>query len=324
MLSALWLLAGFVLVIAGGWLAVRAAANLGTGLGWSEAFVGATVVAFGTSAPEFVVSLIAALRGSEGVALGNVVGSNITNVALVLGMAAVISPVIVDRGIFRRDLPVLIGATIGLAVVVANGGIGRIEGAVLFAALVGFVVIAHRTQQIPGEQVPAEAEAIERIEERLPPDPAYSTPVEALLTVVGIAVLAAGAQLFVTGASDLARQAGLSEFAIGATLVATGTSLPELVTSAVAAYRGLSAIAVANVIGSNIFNALGVLGLAAFARPIAVDRDLFRFELPMLAVSSALLIPLIARRFRIGRTEGALMVAGYIAFTVLTLQRGAT
>jgi cation:H+ antiporter len=322
-LAVLLLLVGLGLVLVGGWLAVRAAANLGAGLGWSQAFVGATVVAFGTSAPEFVVSLIAALRGSEGVALGNVVGSNITNVALVLGMAAVISPVVVDRGIFRRDLPVLIGATIALAVVVANGGVGRIEGGVLFAALVGFVVIAHRAQQIPGEQVPAEAEAMERLEGRLPPDPAYSTPVEALLTVAGIAVLAVGAQLFVTGASDLARQGGFSEFAIGATLVATGTSLPELVTSAVAAYRGMSAIAVANVIGSNIFNALGVLGVAALAQPIAVDRDLFRFELPVLAISSALLIPLIARRFRIGRTEGALLVAGFVVFTVLTLQRGA-
>lgn len=322
MLSVIALIVGLGMVLGGGWLAVRAAANLGKGLGWSEAFVGATVVAFGTSAPEFVVSAIAALRGSEGVALGNVVGSNIANVALVLGLAAVIRPVLVERAIFRRDLPVLVGATAALVAVTATGHVGRFEGALLFGALIVFVVIAHRAQQLPGEQVPAEAAELERLEEQLPPVVGYSTPVEAGLTVAGIAVLAVGAQLFVTGASDLARDAGVSEFAIGATLVATGTSLPELVTSAIAAFRGMSAIAVANVIGSNIFNSLGVLGFAALASPIAVDRDLFRFELPVLVLSTVLLIPLIARRFRIGRIEGAIGLAGYVAFTVLTVYRG--
>lgn len=324
MLSVILLLIGLGMVLGGGWLAVRAAANLGKHLGWSEAFVGATVVAFGTSMPEFVVSAIASVRGSEGVALGNVVGSNIANVALVLGAAAVIRPVLVERGIFRRDLPVLIGATAALIAIAATGVVGRVEGAVLFAALVAFVVVAHRSQELPGEQVPAEAEAFERLEEALPPSAGYSTAVEAGLTAAGIAVLAVGAQLFVTGASEIARHAGVSEFAIGATLVATGTSLPELVASAIAAYRGMSALAVANVIGSNIFNALGVLGFAAMARPITIDPALFRFELPVLAVSVLVLVPLIARRFRIGRTEGALLLVGYVAFTVLTVYRGAS
>ncbi|MPZ98503.1 MAG: calcium/sodium antiporter [Dehalococcoidia bacterium] len=321
-LSLLLAVVGLVLVTAGAWLAVRSAANFAERLGWSEAFVGATIVAFGTSAPELVVSLIAATQGSEGVALGNVVGSNIANVFLVLGLAALIMPITVDRGIFRRDVPVLYVATGALVVMAVGGLIGRIEGAVLFGGLIAFLVIAYRAQEIPGQQSPEEALELEHLEDEL--IPGLPTWLEAVLTGVGVAILAGGAQLFVTGATDIAERAGVSEFAIGATLVATGTSLPEVATSAVAAYRGLSDMAVANVVGSNIFNLLGVIGVASLAAPIPVDQPLFQFEFPMVVFAALLLIPLTRLRtpFHLGRFEGSLLFVGYFMFTGLTLARG--
>lgn len=324
-LDALFVAAGLVLLLGGAWLVVRSASNLAALFGLSPVLIGATVVAFGTSAPEFVVSGIAAVGGNEGVALGNVVGSNISNVALVLGLAALIMPVTVDRGIFRRDVPVLFVAVAALLIFSANGALGRLEGAVLFAGLIAFIVIAYRMQEIPGQQSPAEAEAFEDLEERLPPVPGgFSARVEALLTAGGIAILAGGAQLFVGGATEIASRAGVSEFAIGATLVATGTSLPEVATSAVAAYRGLNDIAVANVVGSNIFNALGVIGFAALAAPIPLSLDLYQFEMPVLALSTVLLVPLIrmGRPFHLGRLEGGLLFASFFVFTAAVLLRG--
>jgi len=271
------------------------------------------------------VSAVATLRGVPGVALGNVVGSNIANVALVLGLAAVILPVTVERGIFRRDMPVLFAATAAVLLVGADGTVNRPEGALLFAALIGFVVIAYRAQEIPGQQAPEEAAAIEQLEAELPPVPALSVPVEALLLAAGVVMLSGGAQLFVVGATDIASRAGVGEFAIGATLVATGTSLPEVATSAVAAARRMDDIAVANVIGSNIFNALGVLGFAALASPLGVDRAIYAFEMPVLVITALLLIPLITLRrpFHLGRLEGSVLLASFVAFSAITLARGA-
>jgi cation:H+ antiporter len=193
---------------------------------------------------------------------------------------------------------------------------------VLFAALIAFIVIAHRWQQLPGEQIPEEVLEYERVRILVVPRPGGSVASEGALTLLGIVVLAAGARAFVDGAAGMARELGMAEFAIGATLVAAGTSLPEVATSAVAAYRRLGELAVANVLGSNIFNTLGVVGAAAMLGPLPIDPELMRFEVPVMVLATVVLVPMMWTQFRLSRREGVLLLAGYIAVTVAMLMRG--
>ena len=238
---------GLGILLAGAWLLVRSAALLAVSFGLSPVIVGATVVAFGTSAPEFVVSLAAGIDDRGGLAVGNVLGSNVTNVALVLGLAAVVRPMAVHPRLLRWEMPVLAGATVAVLLLGAGGSLGHVAGAALFAGLLAFIVLSLRLRPdvaaaIAGEEVPeAPAALTGRVITR-----------EVAVLLGGILALALGSEMAVRGATGVAERVGMSEVAIGVTVVAIGTSLPEVVTSAVAAIRGDHEIAVANVVGSNV------------------------------------------------------------------------
>ena len=320
MLAVVWLVIGLVLLVAAGDRLVTSAGRLALRLGMSTVVIGATVVAFGTSMPEFTVSLLSALSGSEGVAAGNVIGSNIANVLLVLGIASIITPLAIHRRMLRFDVPILLAVTAWALVVFADGEVSRIEGIASVVMLLVFSVVQLKWFSSPEVQAEPEPEF-----EGLPvPEETEHVNVAAEVPILAVAIgaLAFGSWLFVRGASELAEAVGISDFAIGATVVAVGTSLPEVVTSAIAAFKKEDDIAIGNVVGSNLFNVLGVLGGAAAASPIAVSQDLYAFELPVLAVSALILVPLMWRRAHIGRVEGVLLLAGFVAFTALTLIRG--
>ena len=309
---------GLAVLITGAWLTVRSAASLAASFGLSRVLIGATVVAFGTSAPEFVVSLLAASRDATGIAVGNVLGSNVANVGFVLGASALVQPVAVHWRLLRWEIPVLGAATAATLLVAADGRITRPEGALLFLGLVAFIVISPRLWPEAAAAVEQEAAGAERRIEAA----RGARLREAGLLVVGLIGLTAGAELAVRGAIGIAESVGLSEAAIGATIVATGTSLPEVATSVVAAARREHEIAVANVVGSNIFNLLGVFGLTAALFSIGVDQGLYRFEMPALALSTAVLLPLAWPRYRIARPEGVLLLGMYVAFIAIVLVRG--
>ena len=308
---------GLAILLAGAWLTVRSATRLASSFGISPIIIGATVVAFGTSAPEFVVSLLAATRESSGLAIGNVLGSNVANVALVLGASALVRPMTVHRRLLRWEIPVLAAATLAMLLLAANGRLGHIEGAVMFLGLAAFIVVSPRLWPETAATAGADAAEASRALEQ----DGTARVLEGGLLLLGLAGLTLGADTAVRGAVNLAEQAGISETAIGATIVATGTSLPEVATSVVAALRRQHEIAVANVVGSNIFNLLGVIGLAAGLVPLSVNQDLYQFEMPALALSTAVLLPLTWPRYRIGRAEGALLLAGYVTFVAVVLLR---
>lgn len=308
---------GLAVLFTGAWLTVRSAATLAAAYGLSPVIIGATVVAFGTSAPEFVVSLFAATRDSSGLAVGNVLGSNVANVALVLGVSALVAPMSVHWRLLRWEIPVLVGATALVVLFAANGTIVQWQGLLMFAGLAGFVVISPRLW--PEGASATEGEVSEAT--RVLADGFRARGVEIGLLVVGIAALTLGADQAVRGAVGIAENIGISEAAIGATIVATGTSLPEVATSVTAALRKEHEIAVANVVGSNIFNLLGVLGLTSGIVSLEIDPGLYRFEIPALVVSTLILLPLAWPRYRIGRPEGAALLVLYVFFLVVVLAR---
>ena len=315
LLDAALVAAGLGVLLFGAWLTVRSAVSLAASFGLSPVLIGATVVAFGTSAPEFVVSLLAASREADGLAVGNVLGSNVANVAFVLGASAIVAPMAVHWRLLRWEIPVLGAATAMVLLVAADGVVSQIEGAAMFSGLLAFIVISPRLFPERMENGAAE------------PGAATTTAtsarlIEAGLLVVGLAALTGGAEMAVRGAVALAERVGMSDAAIGATVVATGTSLPEVATSVTAAFRREHEIAVANVVGSNIFNLLGVLGLTSALVGMEIDRDLYQFEMIALAVSTAVLLPLAWPRYRIGRIEGALLLGAYVAFLWIVFIRG--
>lgn len=304
---------GLLVLVFAGDLLVRVAARIALRFGLAPVVIGATVVAFGTSMPEMTVSVVGALQGADGVAAGNVIGSNITNILLVLGLAAAIAPMSVNRRMPSVDIPILLAVTAWALFMFADGEVSRLEGVASLAFVVLFTI---------AQLLWFASEDLLELPEGLEVTPSGRLSADVVALIGSIVALAVGSTLFVTGAVDLAERGGISEFAIGATVVAIGTSLPEIITSAIAAWKREHDIAVGNVIGSNVFNVLAVLGAAGLARPILVDQSLFAFELPVMALSALFLFPLIWRRFRIGRTEGALLLAGWVGFTAITLVRG--
>ena len=318
MIDLLLMTGGLIVLLAGAWQLVHSAVAISLMFGLSRVVVGATVVAFGTSAPEFVISLTAAVEGSSGLALGNVLGSNVANVALVLGSAALVAPLIVDTRLVRWEIPVLVAATAAVLLFGANGSIGRFEGGLLFlGGLLGFIVAS-----LLLAPEPSVIEGDEEVEEQ-PPRTARALAIAGVLLLVGLTALAVGAATAVEGAKGIAERVGMSELAVGVSIVAVGTSLPEVATSLVAAWRREHDIAVASVVGSNIFNLLGVVGATALVRPLTLDRSLYGFELPALVLSSLILVPLVMwwSRHRVDRREGALLVSLYVGFLFVVLAR---
>jgi cation:H+ antiporter len=303
---------GLVSLVLGGELLVRGAARLASALGISPLVIGLTVVAFGTSAPELAVSLIAALHDQSGLAVGNVVGSNIFNVLLILGLSALITPLAVSLQLVRVEVPLMIGASIALPLLALDGRVGRIDGALLLVGGVLYTVTAIRASR---HQAGGRAER-------------GRIPATSLVGIaVGLVLLVVGSRWLVAAASAAAAALGVSDLVIGLTVVAAGTSLPEAAASVTAAVRGERDIAVGNVVGSNLFNLLVVLGGSALAAPggVPVPAPAMRLDIPIMIAVAVACLPIFASDRRIDRWEGALFLAaysGYVATLVFTAGSG--
>ena len=320
MLTLLMFLAGLVALVLGAELLVRGASRLALSLGVSPLVVGLTVVAFGTSAPEMAVSVGAVLEGRNGIAVGNVVGSNIFNVLFILGASALITPLAVNVQLIRQEVPIMVGASALLLLFGLDGTIDRLEGGVLFALLLGyttFLVVQSRRQ---GQRVEAE------FAHEFPPSGdagatgalMSSWPVQVVLIAAGLTMLVLGAGWLVDASIEFAKAMGVSDLVIGLTIVAAGTSLPEVATSVVAAIKGERDIAVGNVVGSNTFNILGVLGLSGVAAGdagLVMAQEVMRLDIwVMLAVALACLPVFLSRH--IGRRSGTFFLACYAAYVL--------
>jgi cation:H+ antiporter len=309
---------GLVALVIGAELLVRGASRLAVSFGVSPLVVGLTVVAFGTSAPEMAVSVGSALTGAPDLAIGNVVGSNIANVLLILGISALITPLLVDEQIIRQEIPIMIGASALLVVMALDGNIGLVESVALFALVIAYTVFLVMQSRRASKAVQDEFET------GIP----TSTwdrhwAVQLALIAVGLVLLVVGADWLVDAAVAFARAFGVSDLVIGLTVVAVGTSMPEIATSIIAAIRGQRDIAVGNVVGSNVFNILAVLGAAGVASGVGlpVSEAARNFDLwVMLAVAFACLPIMITGR-EIARWEGVVFLAYYVAYTAwLVLQ----
>jgi cation:H+ antiporter len=311
-LDILLFLGGLVVLVAGGHALVTGASALARRLGLSSLVIGLTVVAWGTGAPELAVSLGAALRGQGDMALGNVVGSNIINILGVLGAAALVAPLVVSRRLVWHDVPILVGLSAAVLALGFDGRIGWLEGGLLFLAGVAYTVHAMRASRRVGV-----ANSADR------PRSAVGLTRAGLLAAVGMALLVLGARWMVEAATSFARALGVSDLVVGLTVVALGTSLPEVAASVVAALRGQRDIAVGNAIGSNIFNIAYVLGLTAILAPggVPVPEPALRFDLPVMIAVAAACLPIFFTGHRIARWEGVLFLAYYAAYLLfLVLQ----
>ena len=303
-----WLIIGFVLLIKGADLFVDGSSSVARIFKVPAVIIGLTIVAMGTSAPETAVSISAAVRGQNEIALSNVIGSNIFNLLVVVGICAAIKPVVPAKEIIRRDLPISLLCAVLLLVASLNRALGRIEGIVLllgFVIYIGYLVYTARKK-------PA-ADTEENVKKMSPLK-------SALFILIGIAGIVLGGQLVVNSASDIAASFGLSQTLIGLTIVAVGTSLPELVTSIVASRKGENGLALGNAIGSNIFNILLVMGLSTVISPIGVNMQSVWDLVVLIAMSAVILVYLLIRK-KLDRPFGLLMVLTYIGYMAYIIQR---
>ncbi len=308
---------GLVLLVVGADLLVRGASNIAKRVGISQLVVGLTVVAFGTSAPELAVSVNSALTPGDTaieLALGNVIGSNLFNVLVILGMSAVVAPLVVERQLIRLDVPVLIFTSVLCYLLALDGQVGRVDGLILFAGVVAYTYVlirlAGRTET-SGEKPEGEGEKADASwSERL--------PAQIVFIVIGLGMLVLGAEWLVNGAVEFARMLGVGELIIGLTVVAAGTSLPELATSVIAVARGERDIAVGNAIGSSIFNVLLVLGLTAgiSAHPVPVSAEALSFDIPVMIAVAVACLPSFITGQVVSRGEGLIFAGYYVAYTV--------
>ncbi len=314
-LTFVWLVVGLVCLVFGAEWLVRGASTVATKLGVAPIVVGLTVVAFGTSAPEMAVSISGALSGSADVAIGNVVGSNTFNILAILGLSAAISGLSIEQRLLKFDIPVLILITVVVYVLILNDVVGRIEGAVLFLGVIAYTGWLLRGAR-KGESPAVEAEYKEAVESVEGSTFSQSLAFQIGLVLVGLALLVLGSQLLVNSATEIASALGVSDLVIGLTVVAAGTSLPELATSVLAAIRGQRDIAVGNVVGSNIFNLLSVLGASAAvsSNGVAVNSEVIRLDFPVMLAATIVLLPICWNGFMIKKWEGSFLVVFYIAY----------
>jgi cation:H+ antiporter len=319
-----WIGIGLVLLVAGADALVRGASRLALSFGVSPLVVGLTVVAFGTSAPEMAVSVGAAHGGSVDIAIGNVVGSNIFNVLFILGVAALVAPLVVNAQLIRQEVPVMIAASILLFVLCHDDGISRVDGALLFALLLAytsFLVVQSRRQSAA-----TRAEYAQAVEETVPQQRGGRRIADLGYVIGGLALLVLGARTLVDAAVAIASILGMPELIVGLTIVAAGTSLPEVATSIMATIRGERDIAVGNVVGSNTFNILGVLGVSALVAPgeLPVTPSVLAFDLPVMTAVAVACLPVFFTGRMIARWEGMVFVGYYVAYTaylILATQR---
>ncbi len=316
-MSLVFFVLGLIALVAGASLLVRGAAKLAVSFGISPLVVGLTVVAFGTSAPETAVSVGAVLQGKSDIAVGNVVGSNIFNVLFILGVSALIAPLVIHRQLVRQEVPIMIGASVILCVMALDGHIGRFDAALLAAMLVAytvFLVVQSRRAGIETEDaVLSELPAASRWDRHW--------SVQVLLVVAGLVMLVVGADWLVDAAVEFARALGVSDLVIGLTVVAAGTSLPEVATSVVATIRGERDIAVGNVVGSNTFNILCCLGVSGLVAPggMTVASPLLAFDLWVMLAAAVACFPIFVTGRRIARWEGSLFLMYYVAYTAFLI-----
>lgn len=301
---------GLVFLVAGAELLVRGASNLARMMKVSPLIIGLTIVAFGTSAPEFAVSFRSALIDQAGIAIGNVVGSNIFNVLFILGISALISPLVVAVKLIRFDVPLMIAASLLLFFMSFDGFLGRLDGILLFSCIIGYVgrmIVQGRRENIEAASLPAVDVVFS----------AGSVTKQTVIIFTGLALLVLGSRWLVDGAVTVAGNLGVSDLAIGLTVVAAGTSLPELATSVVASIKGERDIAVGNVIGSNLFNIFAVLGLSAAVspHPILIDPVAVRFDMPVMIAVAVACLPVFFTLGSIERWEGLLFIGYYVAYT---------
>lgn len=304
---------GFLLLVSGGELMVRGAAALASAFKISPLVIGLTVVAFGTSAPELGVSLQAAAAGKADVAIGNVVGSNITNILLILGASALVTPLVVSSQLIRIDVPLMICASLCLWGIASNFVLERWEGATMFGLLVVYIVFCIRKSRSEHADVVSEFD----LEYTQEVSGAAAIMKQLGFVLAGLVMLGLGSNLLVKGAVQIATWLGVSELVIGLTVIAIGTSLPEGVTSIIASMRGQRDIAVGNVVGSNLFNILCVLGLTAVVspKPVSVSPDALAFHIPVMVAVSVICLPIFLTGSVIRRWEGGLFVSYYVAYT---------
>lgn len=303
-------MAGLLLLVLSADSFIHGARGLALHFGVSPFVVGLVLVGFGTSAPELSVNLVAALEGRLAMAAGNVVGSNIANIGLILGLSALLAPLAVQARLIRIETPLLIGVSFALWMLGMDGSLSRLDAGVLLLGFAGVLVLVARDARREPHAVCAELAAAASTRSDLGRN--------LLRLLLGLTLLVYASDLMVDSAANLARAWGMSELAIGLTVVAIGTSLPELAASAVAAWRGYSDLAIGNVIGSNLFNILLVLGLTSTIAPVPIDAGLLRFALPVMLVLTLALYPIVRSGARIDRREATLLLLAYVAF--LTVQ----
>lgn len=315
--------AGLAFLIVGAEALVRGASRLAAAFHIPPLIIGLTVVAFGTSSPELAVSLKSALSGQADVAVGNVVGSNIFNVLFILGLSALITPLVVAQQLVRLEVPLMILLSFGILILGVDGTLSRMEGAFLFILLIAYISFLIFRKKRESREVEIE------YENEYGPVREGSIRTHLLnltLVIIGLGLLVAGSRWLVEGAVSFAGSLGVSELVIGLTIVAAGTSLPEVVTSIIAAMRGERDIAVGNVIGSNLFNIMAVLGLSGLAAPdgISVPDAAIGFDIPVMIAVAIACLPIFFTGYVIARWEGAVFLAYYLAYTTyLVLNAGA-
>ncbi|MEQ9104828.1 MAG: calcium/sodium antiporter [Rhodothermales bacterium] len=314
MLTALYMILGLGLLVAGAEGLVRGASRLASAMGIPSLIIGLTVVAFGTSAPEMVVSILSSVSGQGDIAVGNVVGSNIFNVLFILGASALVAPLVVSSQLVKLDVPVMIVLSVATLVVAWDGAIDRFEGALFVASLVAYTLFLAQKGRAETAAAVCPGSTSDPMDDivREPAHPLRNT----LFVLVGLGMLVLGARMFVTGAVTVAQWMGVDELVIGLTIVAAGTSLPEVATSIVATLRGERDIAVGNVVGSNIFNILAVLGVSSLvaAEGLGVSATALRVDLPVMVVTAMACLPIFFSGYVISRREGFLFLAGYVAY----------
>jgi cation:H+ antiporter len=302
---------GLVLLLAGGELLVRGAVSAAKALGVSPLLIGLTLVGFGTSTPELVTSLTAALSGSPGIAVGNVVGSNTANILFILGLAALIYPLAIDPKGFARDAIMLVASALACLAVVLYGRMSAIVGIAFIASLIVYVIYVYLQEKRVPDAAAVVAE--HRCEDARPGS--SNIAVSLVMAIGGIGLTIWGAGYLVNGSIALAKGLGISDTIIGLTIVAVGTSMPELVTSVMAALRKHSDVAYGNIIGSNIYNVLFILGATSVIKPITIPEQIARFDIWVMLVATALLVIFARTGIKLQRWEGAVFVAVYAGYT---------
>ncbi|HET9530302.1 MAG TPA: calcium/sodium antiporter [Blastocatellia bacterium] len=301
------ILGGLVLLAIGAEGLVRGSAAIALRLGVTPLVIGLTVVAFGTGTPELFVSIGAASQGNSGIALGNVVGSNISNITLILGLSALANPMRVRSELIRREVPLMIAVTVLLSLLLLDGRLSRLDGLLLVAGSVAYTIYAYVAARRD------RSASVAKEFDRALTGPAHSAWLDAGFILLGLTALLTGASLVLSGATALAESIGVSQVVIGLTVVAIGTSLPELATAVIASVRGQADVAFGNVIGSNILNVLCILGVAVLITPFEVQ-GLRLLDMGVLIGSAVLVFPLLWRGSVLNRWEGAILLVGYFAY----------